>query len=76
MTIWVRLRRDRDGFAGPPARRAVAAPDLAVLLALACVMVATLGQAGTAVARLLRRRGRDGLPAAGGALVVVLRSSG
>ena len=21
MTIWVRLRRDRDGFAGPPARR-------------------------------------------------------
>jgi two-component system, NarL family, sensor histidine kinase DesK len=45
MTIWVRLRRDRDGFAGPPTRpRALL--DLAVLLALACVMVATLGEPG------------------------------
>ena len=47
MTIWVRLRRDRNDFTSPPtAARALS--YLVVLLALAGVMIATLGQEGTA----------------------------
>jgi two-component system sensor histidine kinase DesK len=46
MTIWVRLRRDRADFASDPAI-ARSLSYLVVLLALAGVMVATLGQAGT-----------------------------
>ncbi len=47
MTIWLNLRRDRNDFAGPPSRvRSVT--YMVVLLALAGVMIATLGQAGTA----------------------------
>ena len=47
MSIWVRLRRDRNDFAGPPST-ASSVTYLVVLLALAGVMIATLGQAGTA----------------------------
>jgi len=47
MSIWVRLRRDRNDFAGPPST-ASSATYLVVLLALSGVMIATLGQAGTA----------------------------
>jgi two-component system sensor histidine kinase DesK len=46
MTIWVRLRRDRNDFASDPTI-ATALTYLVVLLALAGVMVATLGEAGT-----------------------------
>jgi two-component system, NarL family, sensor histidine kinase DesK len=45
MTIWVRLRRDRNDFAGPPPR-AQSLTYVVVLLALAGVMVATLGEPG------------------------------
>ena len=47
MTIWVRLRRDRSDFTGPPTW-STSLTYLVVLLALAGVMIATLGQAGTA----------------------------
>jgi two-component system sensor histidine kinase DesK len=47
MTIWLNLRRDRNEFAGPPGT-ARSVTYLVVLLALAGVMIATLGQAGTA----------------------------
>jgi two-component system, NarL family, sensor histidine kinase DesK len=47
MTIWLNLRRDRNDFAGPPSTvRSVT--YMVVLLFLAGVMIATLGQAGTA----------------------------
>ena len=46
MTIWVRLRRDRNDFASDPTI-ATSLTYLVVLLALAGVMVATLGEAGT-----------------------------
>jgi two-component system, NarL family, sensor histidine kinase DesK len=46
MTIWVRLRRDRNDFASDPTF-ATSLTYLVVLLALAGVMVATLGEAGT-----------------------------
>ena len=47
MMIWVRMRRDRNDFSGlPSAARSVT--YLVVLLALSGVMIATLGQAGTA----------------------------
>ena len=46
MTIWVRLRRDRNDFASDPTI-ATSLTYLVVLLALAAVMVATLGEAGT-----------------------------
>ncbi len=47
MTIWWRLRRDRNDFASPP-RLARSLGYLLVLLALAAVMITTLGQPGTA----------------------------
>ena len=46
MTIWVRLRRDRNDFASDPTL-ATSLTYLVVLLALAGVMVATLDEAGT-----------------------------
>lgn len=47
MTIWWRLRRDRNDFASSPTL-ARSLGYLLVLLALAAVMIATLGQPGTA----------------------------
>ena len=46
MTIWVRLRRDRNDFASDPTI-ATSLTYLAGLLALGALMVATLGEAGT-----------------------------
>ena len=45
MTIWVRLRRDRHNFTGPPTL-ARSFTYLTVLVALAAVMIATLGEPG------------------------------
>jgi len=45
LMIWARLRRDRNDFAGPPAA-VRSLTYLVVLLALAGVMIATLGETG------------------------------
>ena len=47
MTIWLNLRRDRSDFSAPPST-ARSLTYLVVLFSLAGVMIATLGQAGTA----------------------------
>jgi two-component system sensor histidine kinase DesK len=46
MTIWLRMRRDGNQFAAEP-RLTASLTSLAVLLVLAAVMIATLGQVGT-----------------------------